>query len=261
MDHSDGDPELGLPGRWGAVPPPMQMKSHHVPKQSAVRTSKTCKVREVYFCFFVPMGAEPKSDLSRLVYRGLEWFKERYPHVECLFRMDGGNQEWIAFTVSEKEPVGIYARPPAWYRDGRWVMMKLRTVERERMQMWKFAVREAKRQRAYNHGGLITTVPCLSVACFPFMCCLPLCFPTMTFGPNTVFCAQLMCEMMQHVFPDDYRGLLPERVRPDRFFIELSARSSVAPSVMSVESGDATTVRNELLAAAGTDLWSRPNKV
>lgn len=289
-EHDDYDPYFGDDFRT-AAPEPLAMDGYH-PKpaltraaaaatvftspeaaQSAASSARPAtksearsatgrrNVHAIFFCFFSPDGAKPRSTLSALVFWGVDLFKERFVHVECLFNFGGDPQDqknWQALSVSEARGSGIFGRKPSYYRDGRWAVLRMCDMQQTlRNRMYDFAVAEARRRRSYNRGMLLSTLPGLSL-CTPVVYYTPGCKTCIGTGPNTVYCVQLMVELLAQVFPLEYRDLRSDTLRPDGFHRALCARSKVECCMFSLEVKDEVTVRKALLKDAEASVWDPP---
>ena len=257
----------------GGAPAPlaMMMQPHRAGSPSVVmpapavtpipRTVGERWIKDVFFCFYAPKGAQPRSGLSALVNWTVSFFKETYTHVECLFLFGGDPMDqhnWLSLAVSEKRGTGISTRTPSFYRDNRWLIIRMiHLQESQRAAMFNFAVDEARRARAYNRNGMVCTLPYVSV-CAPIVRYTPGCASCTGTGPNTVFCVQLMAEMLQRVFPEAYRDLYPESLRPERFLHELRRRSQTTACILGIEAQDPVSTAGVILDAVGRDPWVAP---
>lgn len=275
-DFSDFDT---LPSTQDVLPPAvrqslfsspgaMVMQPHRAasPTASSVAPTVTRRpgerwIKDVFFCFYAPNGAQPRSGLSAVVNWGVSFFKEQYTHVECLFLFDGDPMDranWLSLEVSEKHGTGLSTRPPTFYRDSRWLVIRMtRLQESQRASMFNFAVDQARLHRAYSRTGILCTMPYVSL-CAPIVRYTPGCASCTGTGANSVFCVQLMGEMLQRVFPDAYGDLYPESLRPERFLAELRRRSQTATCILGLETQDSVSTAGLILDTVGRDPWVAP---
>lgn len=212
-----------------AMPPPvMEMTLEPGPRMPQ---SPVCDA--VIFCFNL-MPNEVSSDLrgrrqqrgyvSEAIMWALERLGDRYKHVECLFHSKGDQEDinnWRALTTFEKTGSGVYYHTYRYFKGGRWEMYKLTDLPHTlRLKLWEFAWRENERPRTYQTMALLNTVPSTS--------CLGACTPR----SDSVYCAQLMLELMQYAFPELWRDIAPNSLRPDGFFDALRRRHRIEHVVL-----------------------------
>lgn len=232
-----------------------------------IATSGRSRIVDVFFCFFEPNGAKPRSGLSAWVHWGVNLLSERFTHVECLFLFEddspGGQRKWMALTVDERRGTGIAMRPPAFYRDGRWTVVRLVHIQAsEKAAMYNFAVDEARKRRSYNRAALLRTMPYVG-CCAPVVQYTPGCASCVggASAKDSVFCVQLMGEMMQKAFGTRYRDLYPQSLSPDKFLAEVVRRSGdggTARVMLGPETGDLQATTTVMLDTVGRDVWETP---
>lgn len=270
----DEDIEKGRPSRVYAlsIPPPLSMHAEELAAANLKYAPRSAtphnSVEDVFLCFFMPRNTTPSSQFSAYIRWALDLFGERFSHVECLFKFYGDPREktsWRAFTVSENKGVQMFYRKTDWYRGARWSVLRLLTDEKKRNRMFNFALTQARERRPYNHAVMCLAVPYLSCLCAPLVsCCGPLlrsCSPSYNIGGNSVYCVQLVCEMLKHAFPDDYADLQSNRVRAD-YLHELLLRRppGVQRVILDIESENETAVQTALLNFSGSDMREQPRQ-
>lgn len=271
MDRGDFLAHLGFD-----VPPALSM-THTAPsstdqllaelertESSRPRTAADNNVMNVFFCFFAPGGATPKSGLSRAVFRLTSLMKEHFVHVECLFRIGSsdGRHSYYALTVSEKDGCGIQARTLEYFHSGRWEIWTFNNLsQKTRNQMWTFACRQASMNRSYNHGAVISAVPIIS-CCNPVVKYTPGCGSLVGSGPQTVFCAQLMWELLDATFPTQFSDINADSVRPQQVLHEMQRRipDVVQQIILTLDTQDRQATQRAMLDFAGTDMWAPPRQ-
>lgn len=270
MDHGDF---LASLGSLSQLPPTLSMTSAAPTRDELIaafaRSDQThltppvqYHVMSVLFCFFAPGGATPRSGLSRAVYWMTSFMKEHFVHVECLFRIGSsdGQQSYYALTVTEKDGCGIERRTLDFFHSGRWEMWTFNNLSQNtRNQMWAFARRQAEQKRSYNHGAVISAVPIVS-CCNPVVQYTPGCGSLFGSGSSTVFCAQLMWELLQATFPDQFNDISADSVRPQQVLHEMQRRlpSVVQQVILTLDTQDRQATQRALLAFVGEDTWAPP---
>lgn len=223
-------------------------------------------IESVFLCFYAPKGAKPATAFGKLVDYWTGLMGERYQHVECLF--DRGTNEhgvydehrFHALNVSAKDASGCYQRAIDYYRDGRWAVYRLKDLtDNQKKAMYDFARKESKKQRKYNYGSTVSTNP----GCHYL---LPVCTYTPGFsrciptGEDTVFCVQLMMEVMKQAYPTKLADLRADSMRPDVFLAQMCARiPGITQVSLIVDTQSERQLVDKLSRIAGTNVWDPPN--
>ena len=217
-----------------------------MPKQRFIET--------VFFCFYTPKDSQPHDSLSRLVTWGVRFFQEKYTHVECLFKLDGlptNPDSWHALSVAEKTGSGLFVSKVEYYRGSRWAILRLTGVtDAEKASLYKFAMAERGRTRTYNYGAVINTAPYGISYCAPVVRYSPCCYKCVPTGNNTVYCVQLMMEMLQSVWPDKFALVRADSLRPDQFLSILVQNFEHRYVALEVDSGHSQAFQTSLMSIA-----------
>jgi len=220
-------------------------------------------IKAVFLCFYTPKGAKSSTRFGQLVDYVTSMVGERFNHVECLFDRGGDIKDperFHALNVSSKDVSGCYTRTLDYYRDCRWVIYQLRGLSLSQKQtMYLFTRKESSKQRGYNYGSTLSTTPGIN-------CLLPICTYTpglsrcMPSGKDTVFCVQLIAEMMKLVYAKELIDLRTDSMRPDVFLAQMLSRlPSVVQVALTLETQSEAHMTRTLLRDAGTDLWEPPH--
>lgn len=225
------------------APPVPNLHQLVMPSASqAIGRSSSSRISNVYLCFFASAGVTPSSSFAALAYWSVSFLRETYSHVECLFCFDGdvvdeGSNNWHALSVNEQNGSGLWRRTMDSYRLGRWAILRLNNLTPDqRRTLYAFAQHENREPRAYKFAAAISTTPYLSV-CTPIVTYTPGCSLCLSSGPRTVFCAQLILEMLNTVFDKQLSDLDFNAIRPDRLFSLCKERLDVVQAVLSWDAG------------------------
>lgn len=240
---SSQTPQHGVPTEeWNSLPsiqmqptPPPRtpvrqtmVQSPPPPVSSPMAQTQVCD--SVIFCFnAMPREVTPELRGSApskqgyghgLVMWALETLGDKYKHVECLFHYKGDPNNrfnWRALTAFEKTGSGVYLHSFNYYKDGRWDCYRLVDVPHAmRLKLYEFATRENDNPRSYQQLALLNTVPSTSWLGSCTTCCAP--------PQSTVYCTQLMVELMKYAYPEVWRDVSATGIRPDGFLKELLRR-------------------------------------
>lgn len=240
--------------------PPARQDTSHSSLPLLTRGTVEAPVVSVRLCFYAPRGAHSSSTLGQWIHWWTTYLQEQYTHVECLFelnRPEADPTRWVALTVSERERSGMYKTEIGHYRDGRWFVMKLvnLTVE-QRAALYNFAVCERQRKRSYNYAAIVNNGP--ASCCAPVVRYTPCCVSCVPSGPKTVYCVQLMLEMLATVFPGRFDDIQSDRYRPDQFLALVSHRMQWRWSQLVLESEQQVDIERAMLRGAGANLSEPP---
>ncbi len=219
-----------------SAPHTVPQMTHSGPLISPMPQNEVCDA--VLFCFNAcpgevhedlrgkPDPARPRGYTESAVAWALDSFGDKYKHVECLFHYRGNpedNRNWRCLTVFQFHGSAVYFHGYKHFKEGRWDFYRMVDLPVSiRSKLWEFAVHENDHPRAYSDLTLLNTVPSTSwlspiINYTPCLCCVPR-------PKNTVYCAQLLIELMKYAFPKDWAAVPGGTLRPDGFLAELKKR-------------------------------------
>lgn len=156
----------------------------------------------------------------------VEMWRERYVHIEVLFYFRNGDSsvvndtnDYQRFTVYSEGGVGLYQGLPEFFREGKWQIIRMDVTQDVRLRMYQFAA--SCNGRAFNNAMFTNffagTRWIGSLLSGTFL------GRWMGFGNDgsTYFCAQMMTDMLKHVYPDAMACYDSARMTPDATYSAL----------------------------------------
>jgi hypothetical protein len=256
---SASPPASGLPAAF--VLPHREMK---VPRSMPPNKKRSRALpNKVIFCFNALATSvdpeyrsqRPPADQSlamRLIYWGLGWFGDTFKHVECLFYTSGNPRlptNWAALTVSAGNSSGLYEHMADHYSDGRWSFFVITGLQYAELKaMWDFAVHEHESPRSYSNMVLLEANPSTAWVA-PVVRYTPGCGALCSSGSgprDSVYCVELISEMLVRAFPKLYPDGKLTGLRPDGLLALLRQRHELTQVVLGAETGDAAALERQM---------------